>query len=124
MIEPNFIILYVTDPATSARFYEDLLGRPPVESSPTFAMFALSGGVMLGLWARHTVSPPAEVASAAQAELGFTLSGADALHALHERAMTRGWPVLLPPTAMEFGLNFVMADPDGHRLRPFVPARA
>ena len=57
MPDPNFVILYVDSPPASAAFYADLLGRPPVESSPTFAMFALESGVMLGLWARHTVQP-------------------------------------------------------------------
>jgi len=48
--DPNFILLYVESPAASAAFYADLLGRPPVEASPTFAMFGLASGVMLGLW--------------------------------------------------------------------------
>ena len=42
MPDPNFIILYVESPAASAAFYAELLGRPPVEASPTFAMFALT----------------------------------------------------------------------------------
>ena len=42
MADPNFIILYVDNPPTSTNFYAELLGKPPVESSPTFAMFALS----------------------------------------------------------------------------------
>lgn len=59
MLEPNFVILYVANPQESAVFYARLLGRPPVESSPTFAMFSLNAGVMLGLWSRHTVQPQA-----------------------------------------------------------------
>lgn len=31
---PNFVILYVDNPAESAAFYERLFGRPPVENSP------------------------------------------------------------------------------------------
>src|SRR5262245_42171395 len=50
MPDPNFILLYVDSPTASARFYADVIGKPPVESSPTFAMFALESGVMLGLW--------------------------------------------------------------------------
>jgi hypothetical protein len=41
MTDFNFVLLYVASPAVSAGFYADLLGRPPVESSPTFAMFAM-----------------------------------------------------------------------------------
>jgi hypothetical protein len=30
--------------------------------------------------------------------------------------------VVQEPTRMDFGFTFVVADPDGHRLRPFVLA--
>lgn len=52
MSDPNFVLLYVSDPLTAADFFADLLGKPPVEASPGFAMFALDSGVMLGLWER------------------------------------------------------------------------
>ena len=32
MSDPNFILLYVKSPATSAAFYAGLLGKPPVEA--------------------------------------------------------------------------------------------
>ncbi len=53
----NFIILYVKDPDASARFYTDLFGTEPVESSPFFVMYVLPSGMRLGLWAKHTVEP-------------------------------------------------------------------
>jgi hypothetical protein len=56
MPDPNFVILYVDDAASAATFYADLLRRPPIESSPTFAMFALDSGVMLGLWTKGGVA--------------------------------------------------------------------
>ena len=59
MIDPNFILLYVNNPETSASFYADLLDKKPIEASATFAMFALQSGVMLGLWAKQTVTPSA-----------------------------------------------------------------
>ena len=46
----SFVLLYVENPPASAGFYADLLGRPIVETSPTFAMLPLTEGVMLGLW--------------------------------------------------------------------------
>jgi catechol 2,3-dioxygenase-like lactoylglutathione lyase family enzyme len=49
MTDPNFILLYVEDAARSATFYGDLLGKAPAEASPTFAMFPLESGVLLGL---------------------------------------------------------------------------
>jgi catechol 2,3-dioxygenase-like lactoylglutathione lyase family enzyme len=118
--DPNFILLYVDSPAASAAFYADLLGRPPADSSPTFAMFALASGVMLGLWARHTVEPAAT--GSGGGEIAFTVTDADTLRALHADWSRRGLPIAQPPTDMDFGRTFVALDPDGHRLRVFVPA--
>ena len=120
MSAPNFILLYVAEPAASARFYSRLLGQEPVESSPTFAMFALPSGVMLGLWARHTVEPAAAAGSGG--ELAIAVGSPAAVHEHH--ALWRGWglPILQQPTPMDFGFTFTAADPDGHRLRVFAPS--
>jgi predicted enzyme related to lactoylglutathione lyase len=120
--DPNFIVLYVESPARSAAFYADLLGQAPVEASATFAMFALASGMMLGLWARHTVAPPAT--SPGGGEIGFAVDDTDTVHALHADWERRGVPIAQPPTTMDFGRTFVAFDPDGHRLRVFVPASA
>jgi predicted enzyme related to lactoylglutathione lyase len=120
LADPNFILLYVDSPAASAAFYADLLGRAPVESSPAFAMFALASGVMLGLWARRTVEPAAS--GTGGAEIAFTAADADALDAAHSDWRGRGMRIVQPPTRMDFGYTFVALDPDGHRLRVFVPA--
>ncbi|MBT9459809.1 MAG: VOC family protein [Burkholderiaceae bacterium] len=119
-VTPNFVLLYVASPAESAGFYAQLLGRPPVESSPTFAMFALDSGVMLGLWARHTVAPAA-AGQPGSAELAFAQPSREAVDALHAEWQTRGLPIIQAPTAMDFGYTFTAADPDGHRLRVFAP---
>lgn len=118
MTEPALIILYVDAPERSARFYADLLGRPILESSPTFAMLSLHPGLMLGLWSRHTVAPEAAAAGGG-GELAFTDPDVDAVHADWRR---RGLAILQPPTDMDFGRAFTAADPDGHRLRVFTPA--
>jgi catechol 2,3-dioxygenase-like lactoylglutathione lyase family enzyme len=119
--DPNFVILYVDSPPASTAFYADLLGRPPIESSPTFAMFALESGVMLGLWARHTVQPAA-TGLTGSGELAFALDNPDAVHSTHADWRKRGLAIVQPPTDMDFGRTFVALDPDGHRLRVFVPA--
>jgi catechol 2,3-dioxygenase-like lactoylglutathione lyase family enzyme len=121
MTDPNFVILYVKDPSASAAFYADVLGRTPVEASPTFVMFALSSGVMLGLWLRDNVSPVAD-AAAGGAELAITVGDADAVRATHADWSRRKLEIAQPPTAMDFGFTFVALDPDGHRLRVFAPA--
>jgi catechol 2,3-dioxygenase-like lactoylglutathione lyase family enzyme len=118
--DPNFVVLYVASAAASAAFYTDLLGRPPVESSPTFAMFALASGVMFGVWARHAVEPAAT--GAGGGEIAFTVGDEKTLHALHADWAARGLPIAQPPTTLDFGRTFVALDPDGHRMRIFVPA--
>ncbi|MBI3452130.1 MAG: VOC family protein [Rhodospirillales bacterium] len=111
----------VDSPATSAAFYADLLGRPPVESSPTFVMFAMDSGVMLGLWSRRTVKPAADTAGEG-GEIAFTLADADAVRAVHADWRARSLTVVQSPIDMDFGHTFVALDPDGHRFRVFAPA--
>ena len=120
MSEPNFIILYADDVARSAAFYANLLGKPPLEASPTFAMFALNSGVMLGLWSRHTVAPGAS-AAAGSGELAFALADDAAVDALYEQWRTAPLEMVQTPCRLDFGYTFVALDPDGHRLRVFAP---
>lgn len=119
MPDPNFIILYVDNPSKSATFYADLLDRPPVESSPTFVMFALESGMMLGLWARRTVAPAA--GGSGGGELAFTVADGAAVSAMHADWQKRGLSIAQTPVKMDFGVTFVALDPDGHRLRVFAP---
>ena len=121
MQSPNFFILYVDSPAKSAAFYQDLLGRAPVEASPTFAMFALEDGVMLGLWSRHTVEPATSVAGGGH-EVAFAVQGRAAVDASHAAWAGRGLTIAQQPVDLDFGYTFVALDPDQHRLRVFSPA--
>jgi catechol 2,3-dioxygenase-like lactoylglutathione lyase family enzyme len=122
MADPNFIILYVDNPAASADFYTALLGKPPVESSPTFAMFALPSGVMLGLWSRHTVEPAASATLGGGSEVAFAVGSKDEVTALYDTWTGRGLRVAQKPVDLDFGHTFVALDPDGHRLRVFAAA--
>ena len=117
MPDISFVILYVDSPEKSVAFYQELLGRPPVEASPTFAMFAMESGVMFGLWSQHTAEPKASPPGGG--EICFTVSEVDAMHADWTR---RGLTIIQSPTDMDFGRTFVALDPDGHRLRVFRPA--
>lgn len=117
----DFVLLHVDSPAASAAFYADLLGRPPVEASPTFAMFKAGDGLMLGLWSRHTAEPAATMPGGS--EIAFTVADEAAVRGLHADWSARGLTILQPPTAMDFGHTFVARDPDGHRLRVFAPHR-
>jgi catechol 2,3-dioxygenase-like lactoylglutathione lyase family enzyme len=121
---PDFglVVLYVDNPAASAAFYADLLGRPPVDSSANFAMFAMPPG-MLGLWSRHH-AVPAPAGAPGGAELDFTVADAAAVDALHADWSGRGLTIAQAPTEMDFGHTFVALDPDGHRLRVLAPSTA
>lgn len=123
MPSPTFVIFYVVDAEASAAFYTDLLGRPPVQAAPSFAMFALDPALMLGVWARDDIQPPSD-APAGGAELSLPVADAAAVDARHAQWARRGLPILQAPTDMAFGRTFVAADPDGHRLRVFAPAQA
>ena len=120
MLDASFVLLYVDSPAASAAFYRKLLGREPLESSPTFAMFALKPGLMLGLWSKHTVEPRA-AGTGGGAELAFTVENAAAVDAQYKAWREIGLEILQTPTELDFGRTFVALDPDQHRLRVFAP---
>lgn len=120
MKTPNFILLYVENPVTSAAFYEKLLGRPPVDSSANFSMFVFDNGVRLGLWRRGDVQPKV-TAEPGGAEMIFPFDDAKAVDTACADWRGRGMPIAQEPTAMDFGYTFVALDPDGHRLRAFTP---
>lgn len=118
MIHPQFTILFVDSPAESADFYSRLFELQPVENSPTFALFILPDGLQVGLWSRHTARPIVQ-AEAGGSELCFRLdtpAEVDRLYAEWSKLRLR---VLQAPVEMDFGYTFVMADPDGHRLRGY-----
>src|SRR4051794_39853982 len=99
MLNPNFVLLYVDSPTASAAFYAELLGHAPVESSPTFALFALGGGLMFGLWSKHTVEPAAPPRFGGS-ELAFRVSDAEAVRAKHGEWAARGLPIAQAPVEL------------------------
>lgn len=118
MVTPTYYLLHVTDPSISAGFYAELFDQPPVETSPTFALFVLDGGIKVGLWSKATVEPAAGGAAGAL-EIGIALKTPDDVDAFHESWLARGQPVFQPPTDMDFGRSLMVTDPDGHRIRIF-----
>ena len=116
MADPTLVILYVDSVARSVAFYEGLLGTPPDEASPGFAMFRRPGGMGIGLWVRDGVEPAAGPAGGG--ELAFVVMDVDATHAAW---VARGLSIAQAPTEMVFGRCCVALDPDGHRVRAFTP---
>ena len=121
MTDPNFVLLYVDNPARSAAFYSDLLGKQPVESSANFVLFALASGAMFGLWSRREVEPKLEANGVSGGELAFAVEDKKAVAAAHQDWTKRGIKIVQAPTTMDFGFTFTALDPDGHRLRVFAP---
>ncbi|MGN6485800.1 MAG: VOC family protein [Thermomicrobiales bacterium] len=120
-MEPIYTILYVADIPKSVAFYRDLFGKDPVEDHPGFALFVLENGTAWGLWRRSDVIPAATGEPGA-AEYCFAIESRGALDALATEWKGRGIPVPQEPVDRDFGYTFTALDPDGHRLRPFVPA--
>jgi predicted enzyme related to lactoylglutathione lyase len=118
---PHLTILYVASVPASVTFYESVLGIPPLESSPGFAMFPLSAGSMLGLWKRDAVQPPV-VGPVAGSELAFEHADAASLNAFRDVCWNAGAKVVQDIVQADFGTTFCVVDPDGHRLRGLVPS--
>jgi len=118
MTHPDFTILFVDNPLKSADFYQSLFGKDPVERSPTFALFVLSTGMKLGLWSRHTAEPLV-IAAPGSCEICLRLEAAADVDKTYAEWTARGLTVLQTPVEMDFGYTFVVADPDGHRLRVY-----
>lgn len=119
MLYPSYAILYVDNPLASADFYSNLLGSQPAEAMPTFALFALENGLRFGLWSKQDVKPEAAATLGGSSELGILVADTQAVHKLYEDWKNKGITMIQEPVRMDFGLNFVAVDPDGHRLRVF-----
>ncbi|MBH1804683.1 VOC family protein [Stenotrophomonas maltophilia] len=118
MFKPSTLLQYVRDVAASATFYSGILGKPPVEQSPGFALFLLGDGAALGLWQRDDVQP-AVSAQAGAAELAMLVANPETVQQTHDAWRALGVQILQAPVTLEFGHTFVGVDPDGHRLRVY-----
>jgi predicted enzyme related to lactoylglutathione lyase len=119
-MNPDFLLLYVDDPARSASFYGALLDRQPVDARPGFVMFVLGNGMRLGLWQTDTVTPAANRPGGF--EIGWPVDGDEDVDRLAGDWAKRGIEILQQPEDMNFGRTFTALDPDGHRLRVYKPA--
>jgi catechol 2,3-dioxygenase-like lactoylglutathione lyase family enzyme len=119
-MSPDFMLLYVNDPAASARFYGDLLGKQPLDASPGFVMFGLGNGMRLGLWGKDTVAPSPNQPGGF--EIGWPVESDAEVDRLSQEWSERGVTIAKQPETMSFGRTFTALDPDGHRLRVYKPA--
>lgn len=75
------------------------------------------------MWSRNSVEPAATALPGAS-EVAFTVESTAAVEATFADWNKRGLTILQEPVRMDFGTTFVATDPDGHRLRVFVPEAA
>jgi catechol 2,3-dioxygenase-like lactoylglutathione lyase family enzyme len=118
MRELNYLLLAVKSPLESAKLYTKLLGREPVEKAETFVLYVLPTGLKIGLWVAGEIEPAPKPAGGI--EISFSEPSREAVLKTYEEWAGYGLTVLQEPTDMDFGFTFVVEDPDGHRLRPFV----
>lgn len=115
------LILYVEKVEASCAFYTRLFDRAPLEQSPNFAMYALEGGFLLGLWAGRDADPKPKAAGGGS-ELTFVCEKDSELDSLHAEWSGKGCAIIQKPVKKDFGYTFAAVDPDGHRLRAMVLA--
>jgi predicted lactoylglutathione lyase len=116
LIDPNLVVFYVESPTNSAEFYSELLETQPIFSSPTYVMFLLKTGLRLGLWSKHEVKPQVS-STGGGSELSFQVANDETVDEFYTKWQQKKYPILQPPTMMDFGYTFVVLDPDNHRLR-------
>jgi catechol 2,3-dioxygenase-like lactoylglutathione lyase family enzyme len=119
MIDSKLVLFYVASPAASEAFYADLLGAKAIESSPTFAMFRFDSGLMFGLWDKDGVEPAATPVGGS--EICFGMKDEAEVRSTFESWKGKGLKIVQEPVRLDFGFTFVALDPDGHRLRVYVP---
>ena len=117
----NFVLLHVRDVDASSRFYEALLDRPPVEKSPTFAMFVYAGGFKIGLWKAANVAP-ATSGQTGSSEIVLMCDTDREVDDICDAWQAKDVSILQRPEGMDFGRTFTAEDPDGHRIRVYCRA--
>lgn len=117
------LILYVSNPIASARFYAAAFGLETQYATPGFAMLRSPNGLDLGLWKADAVIP-ATTAGPGAAELALAVPDKAALKTSRDTLGASGATIVQEIETMDFGSAFTVTDPDGHRIRLFVPREA
>jgi catechol 2,3-dioxygenase-like lactoylglutathione lyase family enzyme len=114
MAEPSHILSYVADARRSTSLYAKILGFRPVETTPTYSVFALPSGGRLALRSRNGVEPRATLPGGT--ELCFAVASDDDVRRTRDTWFKLGLKIIQEPVQLDFGYTFTAADPDGHRL--------
>lgn len=115
-ITSNMVVFYVNDIPTSIKYYSDLFGAKPVAETPGFAMFALEGGMMFGLWLRAAAEPKTAITGGG-GELVVMSESRDKVDGIVQDWRRRGLVIGQDAVDAPFGYTAVALDPDQHRIR-------
>ena len=112
------ITLGVGDLEASARFYEQGLGLPKMDSPPEVAFFTLNGS-WLGLYGRESLAEDVGVPADGTGFAGFTIAhnvnSEAAVDELMEQAVAAGAKLVKPAQKVYWGgYSGYFADPDGY----------
>jgi uncharacterized glyoxalase superfamily protein PhnB len=114
----SMITLAVRDLAVAAKFYEEGLGFPRMESPPEVAFFTLNGS-WLALYGRDALAADAQVPARGEGFEGFTLAhnvhSEAEVDAVVAQAVAAGATLAKPPQKTFWGgYSGYFKDPDGH----------
>lgn len=114
----SMITLAVRDLAASARFYEEGLGFPRMDSPPSVAFFTLNG-TWLALYGRDALAEDATVCADGSGFEGFTLAhnveSEQEVDQIMAQAVAAGATLVKPPQPVFWGgYSGYFKDLDGH----------
>lgn len=113
-------VLYVEDIETSKAFYSYVFDCEGHVLSPTFVSFTLNIGINIELKQLAQADQISKVTGGGT-ELSLIVKDSETLHHLFNQWQSKSVEFLQTPTKVVFGLSAVAVDPDGHRIRLFVP---
>lgn len=122
MLEPSAFVIYVENIARSSHFYEDVLGIKPETPSPTFAMFHLSNGMIIGLKDKRSIEP--QIEGQGRNELAFTVMTNEQVDTMFRAWQQKAISIIQSPQQLPFGYTFLAVDHDGNGLRILCPSDA
>ncbi|MFD2176515.1 VOC family protein [Veronia pacifica] len=119
MLELDSLVLYVSNLSTSVLFYRNILACEEQALSPTFVSFPISPSFNIEL---KEIENGDERRILTLSELSLKVSDVASLKRMLKRWLAAGGELTQPITQAVYGSTFVIADPDGHRIRLWCPA--
>lgn len=116
MSTPNLFINFVSDAQASKRFYAELFDFEPVAESPRFIVFPLGDQVQFAIWCADGYPASPDMPRTSEVCLNLP-GGAEAIEEKYAEWQALGVRTLEAPHDEPFGRTFVIADPDGNRIR-------